>query len=103
MELTGKIIEILKEQKGESARGHWRKQEYVLETGGQYPKKVCFMVWGEKISDFAIKEGEESLSFTKIPEPPNIEAPTSNKKIPLISSLDIFFSSFKIFSYTFVT
>ena len=59
MELTGKIIEILKEQKGESARGHWRKQEYVLETGGQYPKKVCFMVWGEKINDFAIKEGED--------------------------------------------
>ena len=49
MEITGKIIEILPEQSGESARGPWRKQEYVLETDGQYPKKICFMAWGDKI------------------------------------------------------
>ena len=59
MELTGKIIQILPEKTGETARGQWRKQEYVLETDGQYPKKVCFMVWGEKIDEFAIKDGEE--------------------------------------------
>ncbi|MBR82311.1 MAG: hypothetical protein CMF66_00150, partial [Magnetovibrio sp.] len=28
MEITGKIIQILPEQSGESARGPWRKQEY---------------------------------------------------------------------------
>ena len=59
MELEGKIIQILPETSGQSARGEWRKQQYILETEGQYPKKVCFMVWGDKIGEFSIKEGEE--------------------------------------------
>ena len=58
MELTGKIIQLLEEKSGESANGKWRKQEYILETESQYPKKVCFMAWSEKIDEFAIKEGE---------------------------------------------
>tara|TARA_B100001964_G_scaffold239257_1_gene306318 strand:- start:758 stop:1117 length:360 start_codon:yes stop_codon:yes gene_type:complete len=58
MEINGKIIELLEEKSGESAKGPWRKQEYILETDGQYPKKVCFMAWTDKIDEFAIKEGE---------------------------------------------
>ena len=58
MEINGKIIERLPEKSGESANGTWRKQEYILETNSQYPKKVCFMAWGEKIDQFAIKQGE---------------------------------------------
>lgn len=59
MELTGKIIAILPEKSGTSARGPWRKQEYVIELPGDYPKKVCFMVWGDRIDEFAIQEGQE--------------------------------------------
>jgi len=58
MELNGKIIELLPEKTGQSANGPWRKQEYILETDGQYPKKVCFMAWGDKIDQFDIKQGE---------------------------------------------
>jgi hypothetical protein len=58
MELTGKIIQLLEEKSGESAKGPWRKQEYIIETNGQYPKKVCFMAWSDKIDEFAIKEGD---------------------------------------------
>ena len=58
MELIGKIVQLLPEKSGESARGTWRKQEYILETEDQYPRKVCFMAWSEKIDEFAIKEGE---------------------------------------------
>lgn len=58
MEISGKIIELLEEKSGESAKGPWRKQEYIIETEDQYPKKVSFMVWSEKIDEFAIKEGE---------------------------------------------
>lgn len=61
MELTGKIIQLLPEQSGQSARGDWRKQEYILETEGQYPKKVCFMAWGDKIDEFKLKEGDEVI------------------------------------------
>lgn len=58
VELTGKITHVLEEKSGTSSRGPWRKQEYVIETPGDYPKQVCFMVWGDKIDQFAIKEGE---------------------------------------------
>ena len=58
MEISGRITELLPEKSGQSAKGTWRKQEYVLETEGQYPKKICFMVWSDKIDEFAIKEGE---------------------------------------------
>ena len=58
MEINGKIIELLPEKTGQSANGPWRKKEYILETDGQYPKKVCFMVWGDKIDQFDIKEGQ---------------------------------------------
>ena len=61
MELSGKIIQILPEKSGESARGPWRKQEYILETKSEYPKTVCFMAWSDKIDEFAIKEGENLL------------------------------------------
>jgi len=58
MELNGKIIKLLPEKSESSAKGPWRKQEYILETDGQYPKKVCIMAWSDKIDEFAIKEGE---------------------------------------------
>ena len=58
LEISGKIIEILEVKSGKSANGEWRKQEYVLETEAQYPKKVCFMAWGDKIDQFNIQQGE---------------------------------------------
>ena len=58
MEISGKIIELLAVKSGQSANGEWRKQEYVLETDSQYPKKICFMAWGDKIDQFNIKQGE---------------------------------------------
>ena len=59
LEISGKIIELLEVKSGQSANGEWRKQEYVLETEAQYPKKVCFMAWGDKIDQFDIKKDEQ--------------------------------------------
>ena len=58
MELTGKITQVLPEKGGTSARGAWRKQEYVIEIPGDYPKQVCFMVWGDRIDQFGIQQGQ---------------------------------------------
>ncbi|REG84074.1 DUF3127 domain-containing protein [Algoriphagus antarcticus] len=59
MELSGKVIQKLPEVGGNSKSGNaWRKQEFILETGGQYPKKVCVSLWGDKIDQFSINEGE---------------------------------------------
>lgn len=58
MEITGTIVQVLPEKSGTSTRGLWRKQEYILETDGDYPKKICFMVWGDRIDEFAIRPGQ---------------------------------------------
>ena len=58
LEIKGKIIEILPEKSGQSANGEWRKKEYVLETESNYPKKICFMAWGDKIGEFNLQQGE---------------------------------------------
>ncbi len=48
MEVSGKIISVLPAQEGVSKTGNpWKVQSYVLETQEQYPKKVCFEIFGE--------------------------------------------------------
>ncbi len=59
MEIKGKIIQLLDEVSGESKTGsQWRKREYILETMDQYPKKICFNAWGEKIDQFNLQQDE---------------------------------------------
>ena len=62
MEITGKIIAVLPANSGTSARtgNPWMSQTYVIETQGQYPKKLAFDVFGEeRIKQFNIQQGEE--------------------------------------------
>ena len=60
MDLSGKVTSQLAEVSGSSKSGNaWRKQEYIVETGGQYPKKVCVSIWGDKIDQFGLKVGEQ--------------------------------------------
>ncbi len=48
MDIVGKIIQVLPEQSGMSKTGNpWKVQSYVLETQEQYPRKVCFEIFGE--------------------------------------------------------
>ena len=67
MEFTGKIIAILQPKGGVSkATGNeWKAQEFVIENHDQYPRKMCFEVFGaEKIDQFNIQMGEElTVSF----------------------------------------
>ena len=48
MELIGKLAKKLQEQNGESQRGQWVKMDFVIETSDQFPKQVCFSLWGEE-------------------------------------------------------
>lgn len=66
MEFKGKIIAVLPIVKGTSkATGsEWKKQEYVIENHDQYPRKMCFNLWSDKIDQFNIQLGEElNVSF----------------------------------------
>ena len=61
MELAGKVIAVLEQRSGVSKTEHkWKIQEYVIETHDQYPRKMCFDVFGaDKIAQFNIQVGEE--------------------------------------------
>ncbi len=48
MEITGKLIQLLPNVEGESARGHWVRGGFVIETGDDYPRKVAFTAFGEE-------------------------------------------------------
>lgn len=58
MEITGRIIQILELTSGEGRNGSWKKQSFILETEGQYPKKVCITLFGDKIDKNPISVGE---------------------------------------------
>ncbi|MFM9840611.1 MAG: DUF3127 domain-containing protein [Cyclobacteriaceae bacterium] len=58
MEITGKVINLLPLQSGQGKSGVWKKQEFILETPGQYPKKVCMSLWGEKADEIKLVPGE---------------------------------------------
>lgn len=50
---TGKVLQILPEIKGTSARGEWKKQDFVIETAEeQFPKKICFTLFNDKNGTF---------------------------------------------------
>ena len=65
MELAGRIIAVLEPRGGVSKTGNpWKVQEYVIETHDQYPRRMCFDVFGEdKINQFNIQVGEELNVF----------------------------------------
>ncbi len=49
-EITGRVVQIFDMVSGKSRAGKdWQKQEFVIEMGGQYPKKVCFTAFGDKV------------------------------------------------------
>jgi len=60
MEVEGTIIQIMPLVSGQSARtgNPWRKQEFLLETSAQYPKKIFMSLMGEKIDQFPLREGD---------------------------------------------
>jgi len=66
MELKGKITKILPLQTGTSSRGEWRKQEFIVETPGQYPKQACLYMWGDAIDSNRIEEGMEVTASVEI-------------------------------------
>jgi len=59
MELKGRVVQLLPLQSGMGKKGQWRKQEFIVETQSQYPKKVCLSIWGDKIDQFGVTEGDE--------------------------------------------
>jgi hypothetical protein len=57
--IQGRIIIAMPETGGTGKNGNpWKKQEFVLETADNYPKKILFTLWGEKIDQYGLREGD---------------------------------------------
>jgi hypothetical protein len=66
MEVRGKVIAVQPVQTGEGRNGVWKKQEYVIEHDhtSQYPRKMMFNLWGDKIDQYNIQQGQSlKISF----------------------------------------
>lgn len=60
LEITGTIIQMLPLQEGTSKSGNaWKKQDCVLETESQYPRKVCFNLFGDNVDKFPVQVGQK--------------------------------------------
>lgn len=70
MELAGTVIAVLEERKFNGKNGEIRKHGFVIETSGEYPKKVAFDVldsgdkdkWG-KMQEHMTEGNNVSVSF----------------------------------------
>ncbi|WP_340111093.1 DUF3127 domain-containing protein [Maribellus mangrovi] len=66
LSVKGKIDQILEPQSGVSRAGkEWKKQDFVIETDEQFPRKVCFTLFGDKVDMVSdIAQGQEvEVSF----------------------------------------
>ena len=55
LEIEGTLFQKLPVASGNSARGPWAKQEFILEyPDGNYTAKACFTAWGsDKVQDLS--------------------------------------------------
>jgi len=59
MELAGKVVQVLDVVTGEGKNGQWKKQDFILELPGQYQRKVCITLFGDKIEQANLRTGDE--------------------------------------------
>jgi len=66
LKISGKVVDVLELQTGESKNGPWKKRDFILETPGKYPRKVCVTQWGDQVDQHEVKKGEELTAFIDI-------------------------------------
>ncbi len=66
MEITGKFIELLNPKTGQSAKGNWKKQDFIVETQDQFPKKICISNWNDKVDISQLNPGDQLTASVNI-------------------------------------
>lgn len=67
MDLTGRVIALLPEQRFNGRNGEVVRNGFVVETGGQYPRKCSFSVLGEeRWKGFSVSVGDSVQVFFDI-------------------------------------
>ena len=65
VEIKCKLLDKLAVQSGTSARGPWSKQDFIVETIEQYPRKICMNVWGQdKVNELSSFNAGEMLNIS---------------------------------------
>ena len=65
--ISGIVLNILHIQSGTSKAGNqWQKQDFILETGGQYPRKVCICLFGDNVDKFPLQVGQSVTASVDI-------------------------------------
>lgn len=57
LEITAKFVQLGQRTSGEGRNGTWTKQELIVETNEQYPRKICFVCWGDladKVREYSV-------------------------------------------------
>lgn len=64
LEITATLKQVLPPITGQSKNGPWSKQDFIIETPGDYPKKVCCTMWGDKANMLqSLSSGQEVKVF----------------------------------------
>lgn len=63
MEISAKLYKILPPESIETKNGPLKKQLFVVETQDQYPKKICFEIFNDKVNLGQISEGSQVKVF----------------------------------------
>ena len=59
MEITGKIVKVVKHRTGNTNGKDWTMVSYLIETQEQFPKRCVFNVFGEdRVKQMNIQPGE---------------------------------------------
>ena len=67
LNISGIVLNILPLQTGTSKAGNqWQKQDFILETGGQYPRKVCVCLFGDNVDKFPLAVGQSVTASVDI-------------------------------------
>lgn len=67
MDFQARVIQFLGETTGTSKAGNpWKKKEWVVETFGQFPRKVKVQCFGEKSDSMNLQPGHDYSLFVDL-------------------------------------
>ncbi|MCH8568004.1 MAG: DUF3127 domain-containing protein [Balneolales bacterium] len=64
LEINATLQKVLPAISGNGKNGPWSKQDFIVEIPGDYPKKVCFTMWGDKANMLqSLNQGQQLKIF----------------------------------------
>ena len=67
MDFQGRVIQFIGETSGTSKAGNpWKKKEWVVETFGQFPRKVKVQCFGDRADTINLEPGKDYTLFVDL-------------------------------------